>query len=267
MRTPRVSVLLPVGPYAPWLAETLASLQNQSFTDWELIVILDGDPDANRQIIEQAKFGNPVTIVEHLTSRGIARSLNAGLHRAHGELIARVDADDICQPSRLAQQVLAFDNNPDLVLLGSSAKLIDHSGVQLGERIVPTGNQRLRHRLLSRNSFIHPSVMFKKNMAILVGGYDIHCSRTEDYEFWMRLAICGQIDNLSDSLLAYRIHPHQHTKNGQQLSSTERSKILNSRLQLASELGVSTLKVRFMHMVWLLNRSHRMPKWLKQRFK
>ena len=252
----RVSVLLPVGPNAPWLSETLESLRSQTYDSWELVVVLDGNAENNRKILDAANLTCPVTVIEHTTSQGIARSLNAGLHRAHGDLIARTDADDVNFPERLAEQVAEFDSDEQLVLLGTSAEVIDNHGLQSGPaRIVPTGDNRLKRRLLARNSFIHPSVMFRKNVAILSGGYNVHCTRTEDYELWLRLALCGKVDNLVKPLIQYRVHPDQHTHGKVGVSRTESSAVLEMKLRLAEQQSFSQLKTRILHTVWMWNRS------------
>ena len=251
----RVSVLLPVGPQSPYLDATLASLKNQTFPDWELIVVLDGNAETNQKIVEAADLQAPVIVIEHTTSQGIARSLNSALHRASGDLIARIDADDICSPDRLTKQVAAFDADDELMLLGTSATVIDAKGKQVGTRIVPTGDVTLKRRLISRNSFIHPSVMFRKNAAILIGGYNIHCARTEDYEFWVRLALCGKVDNLAEPLIGYRVHDGQHTTGRKGISKSESAALLKVKLLLAKELGVPQLLARMMHAAWEWNRT------------
>ena len=251
----RVSVLLPVGPTSPWLSETLMSLKAQTFTDWELVVVLDGNPQVNRITVESAQLSQPVTVIEHTTSQGIARSLNAALHRSHGDLIARIDADDLSQPNRLSEQVAAFDLDEDLVLLGTSATVIDSHGSNVGSRIVPTGDSSLKRRLISRNSFIHPSVMFRKNVAILTGGYNLQCTRTEDYELWLRLALCGKIDNLPEPLLSYRVHQGQHTTGRIGISQTESQALLDVKLKLAREIGLPAVLARAIHALWRWNRT------------
>jgi len=255
----RVSVLLPVGPNAPWLSQTLASLKVQTFPSWELVIVLDGNPAANKAIVEAADLLVPVIIIEHETSQGIARSLNAALHHARGDLMARIDADDIAYPQRLALQVAAFDADAELVLLGTSANVIDSDGhPSAPDRIVPVGDASLKRRLLSRNSFIHPSVMFRRDIEVLLGGYNVHSIRTEDYEFWLRFALCGKIDNLAEPLLKYRVHQGQHTSGKVALSSEESAALRQVKLSLAEELGASKLAVRVTHLLWIWNRS---PHW------
>jgi glycosyltransferase involved in cell wall biosynthesis len=251
----RVSVLLPVGPQAPYLGATLQSLKEQTFTDYELVIVLDGNAQENRKTVDAAQFNVPVTIIEHSTSQGIARSLNAALHRATGELIARIDADDLSFPQRFEKQVAAFAHDDELMLLGTSAKVIDEEGTEIGVRIVPSGDKALRRRLIWRNSFIHPSVMFRKNAAILIGGYNVHCTRTEDYELWIRLALCGKVNNLVEPLIGYRVHIGQHTTGRVGISPAESGALLKMKLQLAQEQGTPPILARLIHRVWEWNRT------------
>jgi len=255
MSAVRVSVLLPVGPQSPYLSETLQSLKLQTFTDWELIIVLDGNVQANRLIVASAGLEVPVVVIEHTTPQGISRSLNAALHRASGDLIARIDADDVCHPERFAKQVAQFDLDEELMLLGTSATVIDGNGEPQGTRIVPTTDATLRRRLIWRNSFIHPSVMFRKNAAILIGGYNIHCTRTEDYELWLRLSLCGNVDNLAEPLIGYRVHAGQHTTGRQGISKNESKALLAMKLQLAKQEGTAQFIARLIHFIWEWNRT------------
>ena len=255
MSVVRVSVLLPVGPQSPYLSETLQSLKRQTINQWELIIVLDGNVNANREIVDSAGLEVPVVVIEHTTPQGIARSLNAALHRASGDLIARIDADDICYPERFAKQITQFDLDEELMLLGTSANIIGASGELAGKRIVPTQDAVLRRRLIWRNSFIHPSVMFRKNAAILLGGYNIHCTRTEDYELWLRLALCGKVNNLSEPLIGYRVHAGQHTTGRQGISANESKALLKMKLQLAKQGGTPQWFARLIHFIWEWNRT------------
>lgn len=258
MNHPQVSILLPVGPDSPWLSKTLESLKQQTFQDWELIIVLDGNPDENEKVLKSAGLEQSTHVIRHGVSKGIARSLNEALHAAQGTYVARMDADDLNFPERLSRQVVEFDRNPNLVLLGASAVIIDESGKPTGVvRKVPTGSKKLRKRLVSRNSFIHPTVMFKREEALATGGYNPLCTRTEDYELWMRLVSSGDIDNLVDPLIYYRVHSGQHTFAPVALSNGESKAILKTRTQLAKYLGMTSFQARVWHALWMWNRSPR----------
>jgi hypothetical protein len=103
--------------------------------------------------------------------------------------------------------------------------------------------------------------MFRKNIAILSGGYNVHCMRTEDYELWLRLALCGKVDNLVEPLIQYRLHPGQHTNGKIGISDSESSALLDMKLKLAANLKYSKTLTRILHRVWLWNRSsHAFPR-------
>mgnify|MGYP006272509893 CR=1 FL=1 len=256
MSHPQVSILLPVGPESPWLSKTLESLKQQTFSDWELIIVFDGNPEVNENVLNNAGIEQHTHVIRHEESKGIARSLNEALHAAQGTYVARMDADDLNFPERFSRQVQEFQQNPNLVLLGASAVVIDETGAPTGVvRKVPTGNRKLRKRLVSRNSFIHPTVMFKREDALATGGYNPQCTRTEDYELWMRMVSAGEIDNLVDPLIYYRVHSGQHTFAPVALSAGESKTILRTRMQLAKYLGATSFQARFWHALWMWNRS------------
>jgi glycosyltransferase involved in cell wall biosynthesis len=255
MTEPLVSFLLPIAPRSPWLAETLESIKDQSYKNWELIAVLDGISPHNLNVISQAAIENPVQILTHDLSLGISKSLNDGLTIANGELVARIDADDINLPTRIEQQVQKFAENPKLVLLGGSALVIDENGMELEEsKIVPTGCQSITSRLLLRNALIHPTVMFRKNVVELAGGYNPICTRTEDYDLWLRIATMGQVDNLSNPVLKYRVHSNQHTSGSAIITYSEAKQIWQSRKALGRKLGSSYLKILIFQLIWFGNR-------------
>ena len=210
---PLVSVLMPIAPRARWLRVALEGLRAQTLTDWELVIVLDGDCGENQGVIERAGLTNPVTIVRTAGGEGVARSLNRGLEQCRAELVARHDADDISASDRLRLQVEAMQARPELLVLGTGARLINETGRVVGLREVPSGEAVIR-RMLWRNALIHPSVMMRRDAVTGIGGYDVDSPRTEDYELWLRLAAQGPLDNLPEDLLDYRIHAQQHSRAG-----------------------------------------------------
>ncbi len=255
MTEPLVSFLLPIAPSSPWLAETLESIKVQSYKNWELIAVLDGISSQNLDVISKAAIENPVQIVTHDVSLGIAQTLNDGLSIANGELIARIDADDINLPTRIEQQVKRFVENPNLVLLGGSALVINEHGIeQERPKVVPTGCRTITSRLLLRNSLIHPTVMFRKDVVDLAGGYNPKCIRTEDYDLWLRISTMGQVDNLANPIIKYRVHSNQHTSGSAIISYSEAKQIWLSRRALGRKIETNFSKVLMYQIAWLGNR-------------
>jgi glycosyltransferase involved in cell wall biosynthesis len=208
MFSPEVSVVMPVRDGAAHIREAVGSLIAQTLRDWELIAVLDGSRDASRDVL--CDFDDPrIRLIELESSVGVAKALNVGLRACRAPLVARIDADDVCRQDRFAKQVetMAFDEQ--LVVLGSSALLIDGEGRSLGVRRVPLWPEQVRRRLRWRNALIHPSVMYRRDVIQMLGGYDPRCLLVEDYELWLRVMAVGELASLEAPLISYRIHGSQ----------------------------------------------------------
>jgi glycosyltransferase involved in cell wall biosynthesis len=135
-------------------------------------------------------------------------NLNRGLELARGEFIARIDADDLHRPGKLAAQVAEMDASPSLVLLGTNFEYVDASGKVFKRESPETDRQLLKERLQADgNQFCHSSVMFRAEMARQIGGYRMLAGRyAQDYDLWLRLSERGEIGCLPGHLTAYRCH-------------------------------------------------------------
>ncbi|WP_420134699.1 glycosyltransferase [Rhodopseudomonas sp.] len=203
--TPEVSVILPVRDGQRWLREAVDSVLTQTLTALELLVIDDGSTDATPQILKQCRAADPRLIVLRQQRDGLVAALNRGLAEARAPLIARLDADDIALPARMARQRDYLHAHPDVVLLGGWAEIIDEHGAPRGKQMRPSP-ERLRDTLARKSPFIHPTVMFRAEAARRVGGYRAAFEAGEDYDFWLRLADIGEIAILPELLIRYREH-------------------------------------------------------------
>ena len=211
VRTPAVSVLIPVRNCALYLDEALESLAAQSFTDFEIIVVDNGSSDGTRDILRAWARREPRLRAIHLRQAGLARSLNLAAARARAPLFARLDGDDIALPGRLAAQVEAMRARPQLGLLGSSAELIDSRGRAIGTLDRPTADSKLRLFLRTGCAFIHSSVIMRREVFLAAGGYRKGLNLAEDYDLWLRMAEHGEIANLPDRFVRYRVHVESAT--------------------------------------------------------
>lgn len=247
MASAAVGVLLPIAPDAPWLTDAIESLKRQTFPDWELVAILDGPSEANRCALSQANLGPRLKVIELQARSGIATALNTGLAATGSRYVARLDADDECEPNRFAVQVQELERRPNVWVLGSSATVIDGSGQVVSSREVPSGPTRVRRHLAWRNSLIHPSVLMRRAEIEELGGYNPGVQMFEDYELWLRVAARADIDNLTARLLRLRVHPHQYTRTER---SADTPPIRDARRTLAgSRMGRAGADVR--HGIWL----------------
>ncbi|QDL98568.1 glycosyltransferase [Rhodopseudomonas palustris] len=211
---PQVSVIMPVRDGERWLGEAICSIRNQTLTGLELLVIDDGSTDATPAILAEAAAGDPRIVVLKQQRDGLVAALNRGLAAARAPLIARLDADDVALPDRLARQVDYMAAHPDVVLLGGWATVIDEHGRPNGRDMRPSP-KNLQATLLKKSPFIHPTVTFRAEAARRVGGYHAAFEAGEDYDFWLRLADIGEVAILPEPLIRYREHGGSVTRTRQ----------------------------------------------------
>jgi glycosyltransferase involved in cell wall biosynthesis len=208
-QAPDVSVIMSVWNGARFLAVACESILRQSHSNFEFIVIDDGSTDASARILASLAERDPRMHVATHANLGLTKSLNEALDLSNGEFIARMDADDICAPARLERQLAAFDRQPGLVLVGSGVELISEDGATLGPRRQPHGHSAIRRELLRGNggAMTHPAIMFRRDVARRVGGFDERFVTAQDLDFFLRISEAGEVENLQETLLYWRQHP------------------------------------------------------------
>lgn len=204
--TPEISVLLPVRDGEEHLRAAIDSIRAQTCTDWELIVIDDGSVDASAQIA--LSYGDPRIRLLRQSGQGISRALNHGLASATGVFLARMDADDLSAPTRLAQQARLLRDQPDVVCVGCSFEVLTEDGAHDSWRGVALDDAALRRTLRSQSVYCHGSVMVRRSSLVLVGGYRTEWEPAEDYDLWLRLAGVGRLAALPEALYRHRSNPH-----------------------------------------------------------
>lgn len=206
MNAPSVSVVMAVHNGGRWLAETLAGLETQTFADFEVVVIDDGSVDDTAAILAAAAGRDHRYRVITQTNRGLVASLNRGLAEARAPLIARIDADDIAEPSRFALQVEFLRAHPRTAALGSAIRIIGPDGVFRRLQAYPCGPAAVADAMLRGCALAHPAVMMRREAVRAAGGYREAFRHAEDYDLWLRLGERHELDNLPDPLLRYRQH-------------------------------------------------------------
>lgn len=199
---PKVTVLLPVYNAQQYITESIDSILKQTFCDFELLIINDGSTDASCDIIKEYN-DNRIRFIDNKQNRGLIAVLNQGLHLAKGTYIARMDADDIALPERLAKQIAFLDKEQEIGILGTQ---IEH----FGDTKKKISHFPLKVGILDllRNCCIsHPTVMLRKS---IFQQYQLYYSEeygsSEDYELWSRAIHIMKIANLPEVLLKYRWH-------------------------------------------------------------
>lgn len=205
---PRVTVFVPVFNAEKFLADTIASVLTQTFTDFELLAIDDGSTDQSIKIL-QSFNDHRIRIEKNDRNRGRPYTRNRGLSLARGEFLSVLDADDLCEPNRLARQVEFLDTHPNIVAVGSWAKYVDEKGNVAFTCEPPTDSDEIRRQIFQTNCFIHSSVTFRRQALLDIGGYNLDFLQAQDYELFLRLSAHHDLANIPEPLVQYRVHPDQ----------------------------------------------------------
>jgi glycosyltransferase involved in cell wall biosynthesis len=204
--SPLVSVVLPVYNSALHLRESIQSILDQTYTNFELIILNDGSTDQSEEIILSFNDAR-IHYVKNDNNLKLIKTLNIGFELAKGTYIARMDADDISIPDRLAIQISFLELQPTIGFVGTSFEKI---GDEIGEVHYPVKNDDLRLSSVFFNPFLHPSVVLRNSVLKKFNLYFkeayIHA---EEYKLWTELLLVTEGANISESLIKYRVHANQ----------------------------------------------------------
>lgn len=209
MITPLVSVIVPIHNGAQWLGQTLDSLFAQTHSHFEIILVDDASSDKLWEVLDS--FHDARLHVLHLKKNvGVSAARNRGIELARGSFITFCDADDLCQSKRFERQLEFMRQHPDIGLCGSAFTCF---GTQDHETILnPTSDEEIRKALMLGNCFGLSTIMVRTGI-LKVTRFDETLNVAEDYDLWTRLAASGvRLANLQESLIRYRLHPHQASR-------------------------------------------------------
>ncbi|MFZ4115134.1 MAG: glycosyltransferase [Chthoniobacterales bacterium] len=237
---PLVSVLMTVFNAEEYLAASIESICNQTFDDWEFLIVDDASTDRSLQIVEEyALKDQRLRVIRNKINKGQTACLNQGLSEARGKWIARQDADDLSLPTRLEQQIQSVTHHPNLVLVGTCGFIIDAHDRLMGLLDVPLRHEIIYWSAAIANPFLHTSVLFQTDVVRFLGGYDTTYRIAQDYDLWGRLMAAGyDTKNLSERLICYRHVNHSLSKGNQQQTLQEISRVSE---RLAEETFRETL--------------------------
>jgi glycosyltransferase involved in cell wall biosynthesis len=209
---PTISVLMPVYNAERYVAAAVESVLGQTLADFEFIIIDDGSTDRSADILLGfAAQDDRVRLISR-GNTGYLVALNEGLQLARGELIARIDADDIAFEQRFEQQAEYLRTHPECVIVGCGLLLIDEEGEPFCESILPAEHEVIDARHLAGiGSLAHPAAMIRRAALLELGGYRPQCYGAEDHDLWLRLAEHGKLANLPDVLMKVRVHAANFT--------------------------------------------------------
>jgi glycosyltransferase involved in cell wall biosynthesis len=205
---PVVSVVLPVYNAELYITDAVQSILDQTFRDFEFIIINDGSTDRSSEILQNLARKYPRIKLISRPNTGYVAALNEALAVAQGEFIARMDADDISLPTRFEKQVAFLRANPGVVLLGTNVAQMDAAGLVIGPMAdVAFGHEAINHALLRRGwPIVHPAVMMRTEAVRKAGGYIVEYCPNEDHDLFLKLGEVGQLANLPEILVHYRKH-------------------------------------------------------------
>jgi FkbM family methyltransferase len=209
MSSPTISVVMTVFNGEEFLSETVDSVLNQSFRDFEFIIVDDGSTDATADILSKYAPRDSRIRVLRNGKKGRAASLNLGISLANGKYVANNDADDLATPGRLEEQVAFMERNPEVGVLGSAYEVITDSGAVIDLVRHPLEDSEIRSVILRDNPICHSSAILRKDIALAVGGYRSTFEPSEDYDLWLRMSERSKLANLHNVLVRYRVHANQ----------------------------------------------------------
>lgn len=203
MSHPYVSVVMSCFNEENKIHDSIYSIVEQTWDNWELIVVDDGSTDRSIEIVgDIMKRDSRVRLLRNECNMGLAASLNRGIRAAKYDFIARADADDLCLKERLATQVRNMLDNPEIDILGSGAFLCN--GDSRTELVLPTTHEELSSLSFLKTMFVHPSVMIRRRFFERIGFYNEALLRAQDKELWIRgLRGGAKYANLAVPLIVY----------------------------------------------------------------
>ena len=198
---PTITVLMVVYNAEAFLREAVDSILAQTFSDFELLVVVDGSTDSSVEILESYDDDRIVRL-RNETNLGQPRARNRGLEVARGRYVAVMDGDDVAEPERLARQLSYLEGLPRVTVLGTWVTSIDENGREIGPDHTPTDPASLAWEFCWDCPLYHPTVMMRPGPIRALGGYDQRYWTAQDYDLWTRALMAGlRIDNLAEPLL------------------------------------------------------------------
>ncbi|MCT4655723.1 MAG: glycosyltransferase [Cohaesibacter sp.] len=200
---PKISVLMSVYDAQDDLHRSMDSILNQTFRDFEFIIINDGSKDGSAKILEDYAARDDRIRLVHQANTGLTIALNRGIELARGDYIARQDSDDISYPERFEKQIAVMAQEPDVGLIGGNCDDLYEDGLtgQWGY----SSDEELKTIPFFKTAFAHSTIMMRSQLCRDLGRYDESFKTSQDFEFWMRFAKAGRITMLSEPILQRRI--------------------------------------------------------------
>jgi glycosyltransferase involved in cell wall biosynthesis len=238
---PEISVITTVYNCEKYISESVNSITEQTFGNFEYIIVNDGSTDKTLVVLEKlAEKDKRIKIIKNDKNLGRVKSLNLALERAVGKFIAIQDADDISLTDRFEIQISFFGKNPDYVLLGSDISVIDHSGKLISKPERPETDAEIKFCLLFKCTLANPSIMFRKEISDKYNiRYEPDFSFAEDFRIFTHIIRYGKVHNLRNKLILYRDHSVNSSNRNIKIISHDSAKVVSDNFkELGMELNI-----------------------------
>lgn len=199
MNTPILSIVLPVYNGEKYVSNAIDSIINQTFSDFELIIINDGSTDSTFDVLKEYQKKDCRIKVINRENKGLIATLNEGFAIARGEYIARQDDDDISHPTRFEKQVRFLDRNPEYALCGTFYNVVDEKNKFIRKHFLPSSNENIQQNLFD-SCFGHGTIMLRRSMILDMEWYRAEALYIEDYDFFIRVAKKFKVYNIPEYL-------------------------------------------------------------------
>lgn len=230
----KVSIIIPAYNSMKFLPETLASVWQQTFTDFEVLIIDDGSLDDIKEWVSQIDDARLKLVCQ--ANQGASAARNNGIRAARGEYIAFLDADDLWMPTKLETHVSYLDKNPDVGLVYSWTAITDAQGKPTGRVMKPTDEGDILRKILVRNIVVCPSVVVRRCCFDEVGFFIDSLRFNEDWEMWIRIASQYHFAVIKETLVYYRQHANNTSKKWQSMQEGYKFVIEKTFESVPSEL-------------------------------
>ena len=242
-RNPKVSVVMSVYNGEKYLKEAIDSILNQTYKDFEFIIVNDGSTDESLEIIKS--YNDPRIVLIRQENKGLATALNEGIKIAKGEYIARMDADDISEPERFKKEYKFMHVHDECVALGTNAIIIDENSNNLYTTDLHFNNEISTDYLMEKNPFFHGSMILKREVLLRIGGYNTQIKHfSEDDLLWIDLNKYGKMYILDDVLYKWRI---VHSSISHMLPQKVRKRLIQIRKNYAENGYLSENDINFIN--------------------
>jgi glycosyltransferase involved in cell wall biosynthesis len=219
-QTPIISVIMSVYNNIEYIEDAVDSILNQTYRDFEFIILEDGSNDGSREkLIEYSEQDARIKLIQNEKNKGLTKNLNHGLDIAQGKYIARMDGDDIAMPTRFEEQVKHFEADGELVLIGTGYYTIDNNTERYRLTLDSYDKKVTTWLSIFTPPLMHPSSMYRKSLMELGLRYDEKTFPAEDFDFWSRIMQHGTCYLIPKPLIDYRLHDNNisATRRGEQL--------------------------------------------------